>query len=74
MIDLRIHIASKVSEEREGAGISKCKLAKYTGISRRTLVNIENGDHTPSLYHLSLIASVLAVPVSTFLEGAPQHE
>jgi transcriptional regulator with XRE-family HTH domain len=74
MSELQYHVASRVHEEREGAGITKQELSEFTGISRRTLVHIENAQHMPSLYHLSLIASVLAVPVSTFLEGAPQHE
>lgn len=72
MSELQVHIAARVNEEREGAGMSKGKLAEYAGISRRTLVYIESGKRLPSLHHLELIATVLAVPVSAFLEGAPQ--
>ena len=74
MSDLQYHVALRINEEREGAGMSKCELAKLSGISRRCLIHLENAEYMPSLHHLALIAEVLAVPVSTFLEGAPQHE
>jgi Predicted transcription factor, homolog of eukaryotic MBF1 len=74
MSDLAIHIAERVREERELAGMSQDDLSAYTGIKRPNVARIERGNHMPTLYTLEIIAMTLAVPVSTFLEGAPQPE
>jgi len=74
MSDLAIHIAERVREERELAGMSQETLADHAGLKRPNVARLERGNSMPTIQTLSLVATVLAVPVSAFLEGAPQHE
>lgn len=66
-----MYVGSRVREEREGAGMSQLDLERFTGIKRPNIARIERGKHMPTLYVLERIAMALALPVSTFVQGAP---
>lgn len=53
---------------RKAAGISQYRLAKLTGLSREAIRLIENGERSPTLHSLLLIASSLAAKLGPLLE------
>lgn len=40
---------NKLRESRDKAGLSQEKLAEKTGVTRQTIISIENGKYVPSL-------------------------
>lgn len=55
---------------RERKGITQKELGRITGIHAVTLSRWENGHQSPSVRGLSLVASVLGVPLSELLDGS----
>ncbi len=48
---------NRISDERRAAGLTQQELAERLGVSRQTIISLENGRYNPSL----LLARKLAV-------------
>lgn len=66
LLRYRIRIA------REHAGLEQDELASEIGVSRNTISNAENGNVTPRLITLNMIALATKIPVSYFVD-APDY-
>lgn len=53
---------------RKAAGVSQYRIAKLTGLSREAIRLIENGERSPTLHSLLLIASSLETKLGPLLE------
>ncbi len=51
--------------------LTQAKLAAQTGTTRRTIINIENGQRAPSVYLAVAIAEALEVPVEEIFHLSP---
>lgn len=60
-------VVAFLREERIKRGISQYKLAKDTGMSKSSILYIENLTQHPSLYTTLLIANYLGVDLSEIL-------
>ena len=60
-------LGSRVRGLREAAGLTQEALAQGAGISRITLVRLENGKRIPKLDTLRAVATVLERPVEDLL-------
>ena len=60
-------LARELRRLREESGLSKAELSNRSGITRQAIRMIENGDRTPSVATLWLIAEGLGVPASRIL-------
>lgn len=58
---LTMHITSKIEERRDAKGITQEELALKTGISRASMVNMENGRQGISLRRLFDMAVELGI-------------
>ncbi len=61
-------ISSRVSELRRRAGLSLDRLAERSGLSKGTVVGIENGHANPTIAILCRLAAALSVSVSDLVE------
>ena len=61
-------IVAVLREERIKKGISQYKLAKDTGMSKSSVLYIENFTQHPSLYTILLIANYLDVDLSQVIK------
>ena len=58
-------MAYRIKELREKKGLSQTELAKVSGVSRGTIILLENKEeHEPEVGTLKAIAKALDVPVS----------
>ena len=58
-------MAYRIKELREKKGLTQTELSKESGVSRVTIILLENGEeHEPKVGTLKAIAKVLDVPVS----------
>lgn len=77
MDDLRKEVAIFVKRYRLAQGINRTELAKRVGISRASVVNIENGTQAVSLNNFCKIAFALQIRpqhlLSTILESKQHH-
>jgi transcriptional regulator with XRE-family HTH domain len=64
-----MHVGTRINARREQLEISQDALARAVGISRRKLLVFETGAARASPAELSVIATVLAVPISYLFEG-----
>ncbi len=60
-------IGRRITRRREARGLTKTALARKAGITRATLVRIEDGTHTPMMNTLQRIAKALGVKVRDLL-------
>ena len=60
----RSRLGERVRDLREARGMTLDALAKEAGVSRKTIVNVQSGKHSPSLEKLAQIAAALGVSVS----------
>lgn len=67
-------LGSRVRGLRETAGLTQEALAQGAGISRITLVRLENGKRIPKLDTLRAVATVLERPVEDLLTSADPLE
>lgn len=61
-------IGGRVSEARLAAGLTLDELAQSSGVSRRTIVSIEQGDTNPSILVLLKLASILGVSLASLVK------
>ncbi len=66
-------IVAILREERIKRGISQYKLAKDTGMSKSSILYIENLAQHPSLYTALLIADYLDVDISEIIRSINQN-
>ena len=55
-------------EQRVGKGMSQVELAALLGVSRQTVISIENGRYSPSLPLAFRIARVFVMPVEELFD------
>ena len=56
-------VTNSIRAVREAAGITQAELARRIGVTRQTLIAIEQGRYSPSLEMAFKIARVFAVPL-----------
>lgn len=61
-------IGKRVREEREARQLSQEKLAAAAGLSSRTVLNIEQGSHSPTMDTLRQLSEALEVSLVKLLE------
>lgn len=61
-------ITNHLKEIREEKGFSQRGLAKASGLSRMTIINIENETHPPSLLSVLRLAETLGVSMHELVE------
>lgn len=54
-------LGEKIKVERLRQRISQEELAKYIGLTRSSIINLEKGRHRPSVYQLLQIAAMLNI-------------
>ena len=65
-------IKNKIRELRFHAGeMTQAELAKRIGVTRQTILAIEQGKYSPSLEAAFQIAAVFSVPLTDVFEYAP---
>lgn len=63
---------NRVREQRVGQGMSQAELAAALGVSRQTVISIENGRYSPSLPLAFRIARVFVMAVEELFD--PEEE
>jgi putative transcriptional regulator len=58
-------VINRVREKRTERGLSQAELAARLGVSRQTVISIENGRYLPSLPLAFRIARVFDLPLDT---------
>lgn len=59
------HLLNRVRQHRRSADLTQADLATASEVSRQTIVSIESGDYSPSVYLALRIAEVLGTTVET---------
>lgn len=67
-------LGAVVRSAREGVGLSQRELVERTGLSRRTIQNIEAGSHNASLEILLQISHAVGRPLSTLIRDAERGQ
>jgi transcriptional regulator with XRE-family HTH domain len=62
-------IGPNVRRERNRRGLTRDELAKQSGVSVRTIEQIEQGAHEPTLASLTWIATVLETRATKLMEA-----
>lgn len=60
--------SDRVRELRQARNLYQQELADKAGVSRQTVVNLENGRHVPDTSTLSKLARALDVPVGDLID------
>jgi len=61
-------IGRRITRLREAQGLSKAALARRAGITRASLVWVEDGTHMPTIATLERLARALKVPLRNLVE------
>lgn len=70
---LEIAIGREVRSYRRQQEITVAELSAATGLSIGMLSKIENGNTSPSLTTLQMLANALSVPLTAFFKGFEEH-
>ncbi len=62
---------NRLVEKRAGLGLTQQKLADLLGVSRQTIISVENGKHDPSLTLAFNMATVFSCTVDELFEPEP---
>jgi putative transcriptional regulator len=65
---------NRVREQRTQRGLSQAEVAGALGVSRQTVISIENGRYLPSLPLAFRIARFFGMPVDRMFEPEEQDE
>jgi putative transcriptional regulator len=60
---MREYIVNEVNRHRNHKGLTQEELAKAVGVSRQTIIAIEKGKYTPSVYLALKIAHFFVIPL-----------
>ena len=60
---MKEYVRNNVQELRTRAGITQEELAEAVGVSRQTIIAIEKGNYTPSVFLALKLARYFKVPV-----------
>ena len=63
----------KIKHCRKEKGLTQIQLAKLSGLSRSSIINLENGHRDPRVKDLRNIARALDVPIEQLLSGNEQE-
>ncbi len=74
LLKLNKHIGKRISELRQGVGLSQEGLSILAGISRTSIVNIEKGRHQPSLQTLYSIIQHLETDITSVLPSIDAYQ
>ena len=66
----KLFIGTRISDEREKAGLTQSQLADRTGITQSYICRLEKGEHRPTNKTLTKIATALEIPVSQLSPSA----
>ena len=66
-------LAQRLREAREYLGFSQDEVAKYLGLPRSALSNIENGQRRVDVIELGKLAKLYERPLSYFTDEEPEH-
>lgn len=66
-----MELSNRVREVRTTAGLTQAALANTVGVSRQTIIAIEQGGYTPSIKLALLLASALHTPVEELFSLHP---
>jgi putative transcriptional regulator len=64
---------NQVREQRTQRGLSQAEMAAALGVSRQTVISIENGRYLPSLPLAFRIARLFGMPVETMFDPDGQE-
>jgi transcriptional regulator with XRE-family HTH domain len=67
-------VQDRFRKAREHARLNQTQLAEKTGISRRTVSAIENGEKTPGVKEVNLWHLVTGVPIAWLQTGEAPHD
>ena len=56
-------IRNRVRELREDRGLSQSELARLTGVTRQTIISLENGKYNPSILLAHAIARLFGTQI-----------
>jgi len=65
---MREYVRNTVQELRTRAGITQEELAEAVGVSRQTIIAIEKGNYTPSVFLALKLARYFKTPVEKIFE------
>jgi transcriptional regulator with XRE-family HTH domain len=71
--DLARTIGARVRDARSARGWTLDQLAESTGLSRRAVVNVEQGSTNPSIATLLRLSEALGIGLPSLVEPAPGH-
>jgi putative transcriptional regulator len=66
-----MELCNRVREVRTAASLTQAALANAVGVSRQTIIAIEQGGYTPSIKLALLLASALHTPVDELFSLHP---
>jgi len=72
-LEFSLVVVRELQRVREKRGISKRQLALKSGVSRSAILQIESGEHKPSLYIIQALASALGCKLSTLIAKAEKE-
>lgn len=65
-----MRVAANITRARKAAGLNKAQLAVLVKVTRGAVSQWENGDVTPTLKRLRVIARVTKTPITKLVGGA----
>ena len=74
MTDIRTRLGAAVKALRARRRLTQEQLAERSGLSYKFVGEIERGDANPTFLTLERVAKALAVPMSTLVADAQQHQ
>jgi len=61
-------VTNVIREHREAAGLTQAELARQIGVTRQTLIAIEQGKYSPTLELAFQIARALSLPLDDIFQ------
>jgi putative transcriptional regulator len=66
-------VRNRVREQRSELGLTQAEVAEALGVSRQTVISIENGRYLPSLPLAFRIARLFGVPLEQMFEPSDEE-
>lgn len=74
MVDLSSHQGNRVRQCRRECGLTQAELGARAEVSRQTIIAIEQGDYSPSVFLALRLAAALGCSVDHLFYYAQQEE